>query len=330
MATKVILDVDTGSDDAIAIMCAALSPDIDLVACCTVWGNLKIENTTENTLRVLEALGSDVPVYKGCGDAMVKNLCQNRMPKYDLGTYYDENGRELKGHYDYLDLPKALRTPERMDAVSFYVDYLNNAEEPVTLVPVGPLTNLGFALTMDAGIVKNIKEIVIMGGGENIANISNCAEANIWHDPEAAHIVLNCGAKVTFVPLDATHAASTTLDDCDKLDAIDTFASRYAAALIRERIAEENATSHGARPTTAVHDALALCSVIDPEVLQDVQAVHCEIGLHDFNDGATIIDHRCITDPANCFFAYSADKDKRAEMMRSILARGAKESARRE
>ena len=330
MSTKVIMDVDTGSDDAVAIMCALLSPDIDLVACCSVWGNLPVENTTENTLRVLQALGSDLPVYKGCGDAMVKNLCKNRVPQYDPGVFYDENGKQLKGHYDYLDLPVAKRGPEAMDAPSFYVDYLNHATEPVTLVPVGPLTNLGFALTMDPGIVKNIKEIVIMGGGENLANISNCAEANIWHDPEAAHIVINCGAKVTLVPLDSTHAASTTPEDCEALDQVGTFASRYAATLSRERIAAQHAFTGGRVNSTAVHDALALCAVIDPSVLQDVRHVHCEIGFYDFNDGATIIDHRCIPDEPNCYFAYSADREKLAAMMREILGRGAKDIAGRD
>jgi inosine-uridine nucleoside N-ribohydrolase len=326
MSTKVILDVDTGSDDAVAIMAAALSPDIELLACCTVWGNLPVVNTTENTLRLLEKLGKNVPVYKGVNTAMVKYLAQNRIPEPVYKPVYNSVGREIKPHHDFLEeLPPATRKCENMDAPSFYVDFLRKAKEPVTLVPVGPMTNLGFALTIDPTIVKNIEQIVIMGGGDLIANRSMCGESNIWHDPEAAHKVLNCGVKkITMVPLDATHAAYTNLEDCKKLRAIGTFAAKYAATLAEQRIEAEAVLSPDT-DRTAVHDVLALCSVIEPAVLKDVEYCRCDVGLSDFGEGATFIDHRAKTsENANVYFAHSADREKLFSMLCKIFSRGEK------
>ena len=115
--------VDTGSDDAVAVMCGVLSKDIEVLACCTVWGNLPVANTTENTLRVLEALGrGDIPVYTGCDTAMVKYLCQNRVPERVRQPVYSEEGKEIQVHYAYLEeLSPAKGKAQPMDAPSFYV-----------------------------------------------------------------------------------------------------------------------------------------------------------------------------------------------------------------
>ena len=212
MATKVILDVDTGSDDAVAIMAAALSPEIELAAICTVWGNQPVDNTTDNTLRLVDAMGLQVPVYKGCATAMVKYLTQDYVEnkKREPVMY---NGKPFVMHSEHLDLPEAKSVPQALPAACFYVDYLRKTQEKVTLIPVGPLTNLGLALRIAPDIVEKIDQIVVMGGGSKITNCNPWSESNIWHDPEAAQIVANCGAKVVWVPLDATHRACITLDD---------------------------------------------------------------------------------------------------------------------
>ncbi|MDR1209689.1 MAG: nucleoside hydrolase [Clostridiales bacterium] len=320
MSEKIILDVDTGSDDAVAIMTAILSPDIDLVAICTVAGNKDVEKTTENTLRVVETLGADVPVYKGVARPLVKELTPRVPATHRSNTVVD--GRIVNVHEDYLDLPPATIKVQDTPAAAFYVDYLRGAPEPVTLVPVGPLTNLALALLMDASIVRNIKRIVIMGGGREVANATPAAEFNVWADAEAAAWVLQSGADILWVPLDATHAAYLTKDDCERLRAINTLESNFAADLVEQRIVVHDARQPlSVRFSAAVHDALAVCAVIDESVLRDVRCVHMDIGLSDYAEGQTIVDPRHEPGPINCSFAFDGDPVRFADMLCEIFTR---------
>ena len=319
MAEKIILDVDTGSDDAVAIMTAILSPDIDLAAVCTVSGNKGIDNTTENTLRVIQAMKADVPVYRGCAAPVFKGRVNNRLPP----THRKElirDGKVIQMHEDLLNLPPAKIKEEETPAAIFYVDTLRKAREPVTLVAVGPLTNLAVALLIDASIVKKIKRLVIMGGGYKVTNSSSSSEFNIHYDPEAAEIVLKSGMDILWVPLDATHAAYLTLDDCKKFRALNTLAGNFAAELIEQRIVIHNALQPLVVPdAAAVHDALAVCAVIDESVLLDVRHVHCDIGLGDYAEGQTIIDPRFYPEKRNCRFAFSGDPEKFSRMLCGIF-----------
>ena len=325
MARKVILDVDTGSDDAVAIMTAILSPDIDVVGLCSVAGNKDIDHTTENTLRVAQLLNADVPVYRGARGPLVKFLVPDRLkPKRVKGPLI-VNGKVVQMHSDYLDIPEATTHEQEISAAEFYVSYLRKAEEPITIVAVGPLTNVALALLIDNGIVSKIEEIVIMGGGYNITNSSPAAEFNIWYDPEAAQVILDSGAKITFVPLDATHDACITLDDCVRFRALGTVAGDFAAALCEQRIMVHDDSQPLAVPhAAAVHDALAVAYLIDPDVLVDVRDVKCYIGLKDFSEGQTILDMRYYTDPANCRFAFSGDRFKFVDVLCDVFARSEK------
>lgn len=318
MPRKIILDVDTGSDDAVAIMTAILSPDIQLEAVCSVAGNKDIDKTTENTLRVVQLLEADVPVYRGCKTPLVKFLCNDRLPARRPGNMRTvvHEGKEIQMHSDYLEIPAATIKEQDMPAPVFYVDYLRKAKEPVTIVAVGPLTNVAMALMIDPDIINNIEEIVIMGGGYGISNVTPSAEFNIWYDPEAAQRVLHCGAKVVLVPLDATHVACITKDDCRKFREINTTSSIFAAALCEQRIIMHNAYQPLYIPdAAAVHDALAVCYVIDNSVLKDVRHVHCDVGFRDFSEGQTIIDPRYYTEEKNCYFAFDADREKFVEIL---------------
>jgi inosine-uridine nucleoside N-ribohydrolase len=322
MTVKVILDVDTGSDDAVAIMAAALSPDIDLVAICTTWGNLSIMNTTENTLRLVQALGVDVPVYKGCDTAMVKYLCNDFVPNKERSKVMHE-GKAFIMHSEHLDLPESKITHEDIPAAMFYIDYLRKSTDKVTLVPVGPLTNLGLAFRIAPDIVEKIDQIVIMGGGCKITNCNPWSESNIWHDPEAAQIVTNCGAKVVFVPLDATHAACVTLDDCKKFREINTFSSNFAADLCEQRIIVHNAQQPLDIPdAAAVHDPLCIAYLIDPTVLTDLRYCHIEIGLSGFGEGQTIVDPRAYPLERNAYFAFDANRFKFVNILCDCFKQG--------
>ncbi len=322
MATKVILDVDTGSDDAVAIMTAALSPAIDLVAVCTVWGNKPIANTTDNTLRLIDALGLDVPVYKGCDTAMVKYLTQDYVENKERPVVM-HNGKPFTMHAAHLNLPEAVSKPQDLPAACFYVEYLRKATEKVTLVPVGPLTNLGLALRIAPDIVDKIDQIVVMGGGSKMTNCNAWSESNIWHDPEAAQIVANCGAKVVWVPLDATHEACVTMDDVRRFREIGTFAANFAAEQCEQRIIVHNAQQPLDIPdAAAVHDALCVAYLIDPTVLTDVRHCHIEIGLSGYAEGQTIVDPRAYPLEKNGYFAFHADRFKFVDILCDCFRRG--------
>lgn len=321
MAIKVILDVDTGSDDAVAIMAAALSPDIDLVAICTVWGNKAIKNTTDNTLRLVDAMGLKVPVYKGCDTAMVKYLTQDYVENKPRAVVM-HNGKPFTMHSEHLDLPNAVTKPQDMPAACFYVDYLRKATEKITLVPVGPLTNVALALRIAPDIAEKIDQIVIMGGGSKISNCNPWSESNIWHDPEAAQIVANCGAKVVWVPLDATHEACITIDDVKRFREIGSFSANFAAEQCQQRIIVHNAQQPLDIPdAAAVHDALCIAYLIDPTVITDLRHCHIEIGLSGYGEGQTIVDQRAFPLEKNGYFAYHADRFKFVDILCDCFSR---------
>ncbi len=316
MARKVILDVDTGSDDACAVMLAYLHKDIDLIAVCSVKGNQPLKFTNENTLRIRELLGADFPVYKGCATGLVSDLIVPRVPRAKNVDAYDEQGNKIHIHTELFDLPEAKRKEEAMPAPLFYVDHLRKAKEPVTIAAVGPLTNLAVALLIDPDIVKNIEEIVIMGGGHHITNVTNAAEFNIYDDPEAAQRVLHCGAKITMVPLDATHTAYIGKDTSRALREINTPAARFAADLIDVRILVHNQCQPLEVPDTcALHDPLTIAYLIDPDVLQDVFYTNVEVSTSGLTAGQTVVDNRALQDNRNVHFAYRGDPEKFAKIL---------------
>ena len=252
MATKIILDVDTGTDDAVALMVAALSPDIELLGATAVNGNTGVDNTTENTLRVFDLIGrSDIPVFRGMAAPMLR-------PQGDRGM-------AAVVHGNLLDLPAARTAARAEHAVDWLCETYLASEGDITLVAVGPLTNVAMALLKEPRMAERIPEIVIMGGAHETGNRTASAEYNFWVDPEAARIVVECGRPIRMVPLDATHRAPVSLDDCARLRALGTAAASASAAIVEQRIRGYNATQPMADVrTAAVHDALAVCASSSP------------------------------------------------------------------
>jgi len=313
MTTKIILDVDTGTDDAVALMVAALSPDIELVGATTVNGNTAVHNCTENTLRVLDWIGMpQVPVHQG----MTRPLARAQMTQLNPASRY---------HGDHLDLPPATSTVQSGHAVDWLIDTYLASGGDITLVPVGPLTNIATAIQKEPRILEMIPEIVIMGGAHDHGNSTASAEFNIWLDPEAARIVVNCGRPIRLVTLDATHRALVSLDDCGALRALGTPAGEAAARFVEKRIEGYDATQPMHRANAApVHDALAVCAVIDPTIITthfipvDVETVG------ELSVGRTVCDFRFRSGkPANVHVAMDADEGKFVRMLLEILGRTA-------
>lgn len=322
MNKKVILDVDTGSDDAVAIMLAGLHPAIDLIAVCTVKGNQPLKNTTENTKKVLDLIKSDVPLYKGCDRSFVREVSPWRIKFEDRATIVDEEGKEHFIHEDFDMLPTSNRKVEDMPAPIFYVDYLSKTKEKVSIVMVGPLTNLAVALAIKPSIIENIEELIIMGGADDEANATSSAEFNFFNDPESAQKVFQSGIeKIVLCPLDVTHKTMVTKDDCKRFEEINTPASLFAKQMCEKRIEVHTQRQPLALPDScALHDPLCIAYLIDPSVLTDVRYLHLDISLEGLTDGATIIDHRYFQDNRNVYIAYDGDRKKFVDIMCFALA----------
>jgi inosine-uridine nucleoside N-ribohydrolase len=313
MAQKVILDVDTGTDDAVALMVAALSPDLELVGATTVNGNTLVQNCTENTLRVFDYIGrSDIPVFEGMSQPMVRANTQQEISAEGI-------------HGDFLELPPSRTKKQARHAVNWLIETYLASDGDIILVPVGPLTNIAMAIRMEPRILEKIPEIVLMGGAHEHGNSTPSAEFNIWCDPEAAKIVVNCGRPIRMVPLDATHRALVSREDCVRLREVGTPAALATAVCTERRISgyDKSQPMHrlGAAP---VHDALAVCAIIDPSVIT-TQFISVDVETSGpLADGRTVCDFRHRSrKSANVHFAVDADEPRFVGMLMEILSRTA-------
>ena len=317
---KIILDVDTGTDDAVALMFGALHPDLDLVAATTVNGNVPVKYCTENSLRVFDYIGVDIPVYEGMATPILRPDFpvprKERTSSMTSGTI----------HGGHLELPPAKSKQQTMNAVDFLIETYSRPEgKDIILVPVGPLSNVAMALKQSPEIVENIPEIVIMGGAHEIGNVTASAEFNVWADPEGARVVLGSGIKkVTMVPLDATHRALVSLDDCKKLRALGTPAGEAAAIFIERRVHGYLEFQPSGRPAAPVHDALAVASLVNPSVITTVHA-HVDVETHgELTVGKTVVDTRprSAKEP-NAYVALDANEPLFVKMLLETMGRTA-------
>lgn len=256
---KIILDCDPGHDDAIAILLAAASPEIDLLGITTVSGNHNVENTTRNALATCTAYGITVPVAKGSPRPMV-------IDQVLAVEIHGETG------LDGPVLPPASFDLDPRHGIDFIIDTVM-AHEPgsVTLVPTGPLTNIGLAIRKEPKIVDRVKQVVLMGGSYTRGNITPMAEFNIYADPEAAEAVFGADWDVTMVGLDLTQTqALATPDLQDRVRQIGGSISTFVLD-----IWEFIATTHGGLlqiEYPAIHDACCVAALIDPSVMTTQKA----------------------------------------------------------
>jgi purine nucleosidase len=250
--TRIILDCDPGHDDALAILLAAASPAIDLVAITTVAGNQTLEKTTLNARRVCTVAGiQSVPIAAGADRPLSR-------PAEIASAIHGPSG------LDGPDWPEPTVDTDARHAVDVIADAA--AEAPLTLVAVGPLTNVALALQRGPGVASRIERVVLMGGAIGLGNWTPSAEFNVWFDPEAAEAVFSSGLPITMVPLEITHQALATPDVVARVDALDTPVARMTTALLRffawtyERVF--------GFPAPAVHDPCAVARVIDPSIVE--------------------------------------------------------------
>ncbi len=250
----VVIDTDPGIDDAVAIMLALASPEVDVRAVTTVGGNAGLRHTTDNALRLLHLLGrDDVPVAAGADVPLVR-----RDSRPDPGVHGDDG-------FGGVVLDPAPRAADARSAVQLTVDVLAAADRPVTLVALGPLTNVAALLAAVPAAAERLERIVIMGGGARVlGNMTPAAEFNIWYDPDAAARVLASGVPVTMVGLDVTHRALTAPTDWDGLRGGGRV-SRAVLAMVDFYTAYYR--EHVGTDSTPQHDALAVAAVVRPDLV---------------------------------------------------------------
>ena len=257
--TAIILDCDPGHDDAIALMLALGSHEVELLGVTTVCGNQTLDKTTANAIRVLDHLGrDDVPVAAGAPRPLVRE-------PHVQARVHGETG------LDGPDLPPPAREPVPEHAIDWIAGTLSAQPRPVTLVPTGPLTNVALFLARYPELESKVGRIVLMGGAIGEGNTTPAAEFNIWADPEAAHRVFTSGLDVTMAGLDVTHKALMREQHVERLARAGR-AGRLVADLYRF-YSQHHRRKYG-WDGSPVHDACAVAHVIDDSLLQ---TVHCGV-----------------------------------------------------
>jgi inosine-uridine nucleoside N-ribohydrolase len=248
MAIPILIDCDPGHDDAIAILLALASPEVELLSITTVHGNQTVEKTTRNALRVLELVGrDDVPVARGADRPLVRKLTV-------ADHVHGESG------LDGPALPEPRAAAVQQDAVAFLAEHLGPG---FVLVPTGPLTNVAQLLTERPDVRP--ERIVLMGGSIGLGNITPAAEFNIWADPEAAASVFESGIEITMVGLDVTHEAIVGPERVGRFRRMGRVGKVVAEWL--DFYSGYHLMTYG-WDGPPVHDALAVASVIHPELLE--------------------------------------------------------------
>jgi len=274
-AIPVLIDCDPGHDDAIALLLALASPELEVLGVTTVAGNQTLEKTTANAIRVLEFVErGDVPVAAGADRPLVRD-------PFVAAHVHGETG------LDGPELPPPRATPVSEHAVDFLASRLMEAASPVTLVPLGPLTNIALLLARYPGAVASVERVVLMGGSIGVGNVTPAAEFNIWADPEAAARVLDSGLDVTMVGLDVTHRALLMSDDAERLRAAGRVGRMVAELYDFFHRYHELTYGFGGSP---IHDALAVAHVIRPELLHtEHRHIAIECG-SELTRGRTVVD----------------------------------------
>jgi purine nucleosidase len=307
---KIIIDTDPGQDDALAILLALGSPELDVIGITAVAGNVPLELTQTNARKICELAGRpDIAVHAGAVRPLLRPLV----------TAEHVHGRT---GLDGPDLPEPTMPLREQHGVDFIVETLRAAEPgTVTLCPLGPLTNIALALVRAPDIAGRIAEIVLMGGGYfEQGNVTPSAEFNVYVDPHAAEIVFSCGAPIVMMPLDVTHKALTTKSRIEAIRALGTPVGKAAAELLEffERFDEEKYGTDGG----PLHDPCVIAWLLKPELFTGRRVNVAVETASELTMGATVVDWWGITDrPKNALVMNGIDADGFFALLTERLAR---------
>ena len=303
----VILDVDPGHDDAVAIMMACGSPGLDLLAVTTVAGNATLPKTTRNALRVLSLIGrTDVPVAAGAAGPLQRTL----------RTAEDIHG---ESGMDGPEIPEATFEPDERGAVELIAETLGGAAEPVVLIPLGPLTNIAALLRRRPDVKGKISRVSLMGGSIGLGNTTPAAEFNIYVDPEAAREVFESGLRITMSGLDVTHQAGAGRAERDRMRGLGGIGEWVADSLDFFAGAYERSFGFDAPP---LHDPVAVAAILEPGVLKTrPMNVQIECG-SELTRGETVCDLHGVTGRrANADVGVGLDREAFFDLLHDSLGR---------
>lgn len=255
MPKQVLIDCDPGIDDALALAFAHGSPELDVVGVTTVAGNVDLARTTDNALRLTGFFGMDVPVAAGAGRPLLRERMQ-------AGDVHGDNG--LGG----VQLPPATAAAVDGHAVDLIVDTLAAKPGEVSLVAVGPLTNIALAVRKEPRIVEWAREFVVMGGSYTRGNRTPAAEFNVLADPEAAAVVFGAGWRTTMIGLDLTAQARATAAVRDRFGELGRLEAELLTPILDFYARHRQYRAEG----PAVHDACAIAQVLDAGLIKAVPA----------------------------------------------------------
>lgn len=309
-ARPIIIDTDPGQDDAIAILVALASPELDVLGITAVAGNVPLPLTLSNTRKLCELAGKpDTPVFEGCSRPMVRELVTAEHVHGETGL-------------DGPDLPEPTMPVQEQHAVDFIIDALLAAsDEGLTLCPVGPLTNIAMAMVKEPSVIPKIREIVLMGGAHwEGGNITPTAEFNIYVDPHAAHVVFTSGVPIVAHSLDVTHRALMTKEWIAAVRNLGTAVGVASAEMLTfyERFDEEKYGTNGG----PLHDPNVIAYLIDPSIYGGKDCfVEVEMGSRK-TMGQTSVDWWRVTkkDP-NCHWIREVDSDRFYALLLDRLGR---------
>lgn len=249
----IIFDTDPGIDDSLAILLALASPELVIDGIVTVHGNVSTEQTTENALAILElARAGHIPVYKGCDLPLVKDSLLSPETHGDKGL-------------GYAQLPSPQSKPQLKHGSDFLIDSIMSQPGEITLIAIGPLTNVALAIRKEPRIVENVREVFVMGGAlQHAGNTTALAEFNTYVDPHASHVVFHSGMPITLTPMDVTYQCIFTKDDLNRLLKIDSPITKYIADSTRFYM--EFHDEYQKIDGCVINDPLTLALTFTPEI----------------------------------------------------------------
>jgi pyrimidine-specific ribonucleoside hydrolase len=273
----VILDVDTGVDDALAILFALAHPGITVLGISCVAGNASLERVVDNTLRILDVADAPpIPVAAGARRPLIE-------PARSAAHVHGESGLGT------LQLPPTDRPAESISSIELMHTLIQANPHPVTIVGLAPQTNLALLLRQYPDVANNIERIVFMGGSTTVGNATAVAEFNVWHDPEAAAIVLDSGVPTFMYGLDVFNQVAVPEQAASALAHGDSPLGHVVGQLLGNRIAL--GSGRNADYTGLIGDAGALCALVDPEALQTAM-LPLRVQLSGYGRGQTLVDKR--------------------------------------
>ncbi|MEH7398803.1 nucleoside hydrolase [Priestia megaterium] len=299
MSRPIIIDCDPGIDDALAIMLAIASNELDIKLITTCAGNQRIEKITLNTLKLLSFVDKEIEVAKGADKPLFKDLVLSEAA----------HGKSGFGEVELEELKFSVSDRSAIEAMK---DTILNSEQKITIVAIGPLTNIALLIKSYPEVIKNINQLSIMGGACTGGNCTPVAEFNIYVDPDAAKIVFDSGIPITMFGLDVTHQIPMYKEDIDRIRYIGNKTGQFAAKMLDFYFKEDK--------IEGMHDPCPVAYLIDPSLFT---IIPCNVEIEtkgEFTRGQTVVDKLNQTGkPQNVKVALEVEREKILDMLYNAI-----------